>query len=842
MNMRNLLLLSMVLTMGVATAMAVPAKPGVKKTFTLKDGTRVEATLAGDEYVHFYQTADNRAIQFRDGAYEYVDRDSLVQLHRHRLAASNKRRAERASRVGQRPEGGIKGQRRGLVIMVEFSDVKFTYTKENYNDYFNKVGYNFDGMAGSVHDYFLAQSYGQFDLEFDIVGPIAVNREASYYGHDLETDESNDTRVALMVNTLCRQVDSQVDFSQYDWDDDGYVDQVYVIYAGYGAAQGANHTIWPHESSVRAGTSNPYKTAEGVTIETYAISCELRGNGTNQPGHIDGVGTSCHEFSHCLGLPDFYDTKNQKNFGMSQWDLMDSGCYNGNSNGTSPVGYTAYERWFAGWLEPIELTSSQQIVDMPAIQDEPLAYIIYNDAYPNEYYMLENFQQKGFDSASGGHGLLVLHVDYSAGDWGTNKVNVESSHQRMTIVPADNNYSVKSLSGDPFPGARFKTELTNTSSPRASLYNANADGKKLMNKPITEISEFKGKITFNFMGGVEVQAPVATNPTAVMETGFTAKWSPIEGASDYTVSLTQHVEGDDEEISVVFEEDFEAFKADYLTSNIAGMLDNYTNLPGWSGKNLYASPYKLRVGKSTSLVGELKTPWFDAPDRDTLSLFIAPISEVSGNSLQLRIYASNGGYLYVDLRDIPLLESADAGTSWVIYAPWSYGNFQVAVYPNDLHNGVYMDYLAAVEGKVEVEDEEDSAPALAPGHKVGSMSVVEPQWKQVGLETSAPRPRKAKQQDIVTFFTTTDTFYSFSDLEPGVYSYKVRANTEAGNVSPWSNEVTVDLVTGIRPIADDEMVNGKCSNGKYYYDLRGRRIANPVRGLYIHDGRKVVVK
>ena len=303
--MKKILLIALILLLAVGSMYAVPAKRGIWKTLTLKDGSRVEAMLKGDEFVNYYQTNDGRAFQEIDGGAQIVDLQSLSLEHQKRAKARNQERVRR--RIGTAAEGGYHGQKKGLVILVEFTDVKFTYDKATFTDYFNKVGYSDYGMHGSVHDYFYEQSYSSFDLEFDVVGPITAGHNAYYYS--LET-----RRVCTLVNDLCKAVDSEVDFSTYDWDDDGEVDQVYVIYAGWGAAQGASGTIWPHESSVQYADGGAYTTDDGVTVNTYGISCELMGNSGAQ---IDGIGTSCHEFSHCLGLPDFYDTRdNGNNFGM----------------------------------------------------------------------------------------------------------------------------------------------------------------------------------------------------------------------------------------------------------------------------------------------------------------------------------------------------------------------------------------------------------------------------------------------------------------------------------------------------------------------------------------------
>ena len=480
--------------------MAVPAKRGVYRTITLQDGSILQVELRGDEHMHYFEAADGRVFQQVENSFKQIDRLQLKTEHQQRLQARNNLRVNKASRIS------YKGKRRGLVIMVNFQDISFTYSRDDIDSLFNQRGFNQCGMAGSVHDYFYNQSYGLFDLEFDVVGPVTVSKKASYYA-------AVNTRVPEMVYEACKKVDSQVNYKQYDWDDDGYVDQVYVMFAGYCAAQGAPNTIWPHEWSLYAGKDGLYRSSDGVRVETYGTSCELSGNGIDDTGILNGIGTPCHEFSHCMGIPDFYDTSEDgNNFGMCAWSLMDYGCYN--DDGYTPCGYTAYERWVSGWLEPIVLDSGQDIVDMPAIQDEPVAYIIYNDATRYEYYMLENYQRKGFDKAGYGHGMLVLHVDYNKSVWENNAINIDTLHQRMTIIAADNYYTSRTLASDPFPGTRRKTSLTDSTTPAATLYNVNADGRKYMGKPITGIKESNGLISFAFMGG-------SVTPSAVLPVTFT---------------------------------------------------------------------------------------------------------------------------------------------------------------------------------------------------------------------------------------------------------------------------------------------------------------------------------
>lgn len=778
----------------------------------------MEATLVGDEHVHYYLTDDKRSIQHLDGGYQFVNRDSLMSLHSQRLAERNKARIRRAA-TGSR-KAVYEGQRRGLVIMVEFSDVKFTYDRETFEDFYNKVGFNQDGMRGSVHDYFLEQSYGRFDLEFDVVGPVTMTRAASYYAED-------NRRVALMVNSLCRQVDNEVDFGQYDWDGDGFVDQVYVVYAGYGSAQGAENTIWPHEWSVWGATNNPYLTAEGVRIGTYGISCELMGDGNTNTGHIDGVGTSCHEFSHCLGLPDFYDTAHNEdgsegNFGMGVWSLMDHGCYNGSLNGRSPSGYTAYERWECGWLEPVELKTGQHIADMPAIQDEPVAYVVYNDANRNEYYLLANHQKKGFDQSAFGYGMLVLHVDYDANAWQTNTVNSEADFHRMTIIPADNalKLTAVSLAADPFPGTRRKRELTNTSTPKAVLNNDNLDGQRLMSKPITAITETNGLISFDFMGGQELDAPLVREATDVTATGFTANWDAVEGAVSYTISLTKTEEMEDdpeEEEGVLLMENFSGFKGlpSSLDSDISSQLDTYMRRRGWTGENLYAYNNHLRIGKSGA-PGALSSPVV-SPTQKAFTVLISPSNAAASGTTSLNIFLNitSGGTATAQLTNISTVSSErEAGTWLMPVASWPYGDFSMTIQSAEDGEGIYLYYVEILDC-YHTWDDLTGAPSLL-------------------------RQSRKAQKSTETLYQTTKTSYTFANLDPEAqYSYKVRANVGNSNFTPWSDEMQVVLSTAIRFLFSESAVTSDAP----VYTLDGRTAAGKLRpGLYIQGGRKFLVK
>jgi len=508
--MRRLFFL-IILFFSLTSAWSIPAKR-ITDTYTLQDGSQRELTLVGDEFGHYFLSSEGEA--FRMNEEGIMQPISITAANNRRLTRSVQRERVRKNRRNTT----FQGEKRGLVILVNFSDKQFTTNnpQEVFSRIFNEEGYNEGYFTGSVHDYFYDQSYGVFNLQFDVVGPYTVSKKMSYYGENNKDDE--DKYAATMVQEACLLANEDVDFTQYDWAGDGEVDQVYVIYAGYSEASGADaSTVWPHEwdfeSAAAQGDGTGALFLDGVYVNTYACSSELMGRrGTR----IDGIGTACHEFSHCLGLPDMYDTDasgGTYNFGMDCWDLLDYGCYN--NNGYTPASFTSYERMFCGWLTPVVITDAASIREMSPITSAPEAYIIYNKADSDEYYLLENHQNQSWDTYAYGHGLLVLHVDYDEDAWYNNTVNNISSRQRMTIIPADNKLSSTNLSGDPFPGTSGNTSLTNTTTPAAKLYSRNSDGTKFLSCPITDIQESSsGLISFETDGDQTAIYDVEAEQTA----------------------------------------------------------------------------------------------------------------------------------------------------------------------------------------------------------------------------------------------------------------------------------------------------------------------------------------
>lgn len=561
-------------------ATAIPAN-GLPKTITQPDGTKVTIRLVGDEFAHYILSVDGLLLQeAKEGGYYYASMDggrltptdilahdpshrndmetkyvekriqektdsllisTISQKHGELLMKANDNRTNGISRALGIPTRYV-GRKKGLVILVNFANLAMASqtAHEDFDRMFNEEGYHDNGCVGSVHDYFYDQSYGTFNLTFDVVGPVTVSRNFGYYGSDF-SETSHDASVREMVVEACQLADPYVDFRDYDWDDDGTVDQVFLVYAGYGQATGGpSNTIWPHESHI-----SETLVLDGVNISQYACSNELYGysEGNQMPM---GIGCACHEFSHCLGLPDLYDRDYSGAFGMSYWDVMNSGSYNGpHGIGEVPCGYSAYERWFAGWLTFREISTSQKLPSILSIEESPVAYKIVNDGNANEFYTLENRQpDKWFQYTNeyeGLHGLLVTHIDYDLKSWMANNVNPNKKHQRMSPVVADNSYgkTYEEFAGDLFPGIRNVTELTNTSHADfgGTMFNRNTDGTFFMNKSLLNIQEKDGIISLDVVFNHELPAPVAGKPEDIAPNHFTAVWNDVEEAESYTLEL-----------------------------------------------------------------------------------------------------------------------------------------------------------------------------------------------------------------------------------------------------------------------------------------------------------------
>ena len=551
------ILISAVLSLCAAMTFAIPAKKSWK-VVSQSDGTTIKVSQAGDEHLHYYITEDNVPIyKAADNRYCYLTiengklHNSGVLAHEsaarsakelqvmntihdlapiaRQMAAKKRSAAKRCVRPDRLPSKDdisvFKGSKKALVILAAFSDKSFSKGDDAivkfYDEVLNQEGYSQNGAAGSVHDYFKDMSRGEFDLTFDIVGPVKVSKSATYYGGPSPIMGGTD-HIGEFITEAIKKADEKcdIDWKKYDWDDDGEVEQVFVLYAGYGQATGGpTGTIWPNawtlDEALQNNDGNGGFSIDGVFINQYACSNELYLDSGTVPM---GLGVFCHEFSHCMGLPDMYDTNYGSTPTMGDWDLLAGGSYNGpHGIGWCPAGWTSYERAYAGWLELTELKAGDIIKGMTSLEEaDGKAYVIYNDNHKDEYYLLENHKGMGWDKYTPENGLLIIHVDYDKDLFDNNIVNSKgeftpaegydryftNDHPRMAPFSR-----VRSIQNDtyfytyPMDAPRGVVDsLTDTSKPAAELYNALADGSKLMGKPVYNIEkDDDGNISFTFM-------------------------------------------------------------------------------------------------------------------------------------------------------------------------------------------------------------------------------------------------------------------------------------------------------------------------------------------------------
>lgn len=481
------------------STIAIPAKPGVWRTISLADGTQVKVQLVGDEFMHYYQSADGTRYQYDEstGNYYLQSETSYADARHRALACRGKLQAHRLLKKKANATNIFQGTKKGLIILAQFTDSKFQsdHNLSLYQKVVNGENYTDNGFTGSVKDYFKAQSAEQFELDFDVVGICQLKNQCSYYGGN--DSNGDDLHAGEMVAEACQWAATQgIDFSKYDWDGDGEVDQVFVLYAGKGEANGgAVSTVWPHEYALSESDYGKSLSFNGVKVDTYACSAELNGR-----GKLDGIGTFCHEFSHCMGFPDLYDTGYSGWFGMGDYDLMCAGNYNG--DGKCPAGYSAYEKHECGWLTYQDVTNIEEdlnVTGLKAISEGGGAYVLKNKAHEDEYYIIENRQNTDWDAYLPSKGVMITHVDYDANIWWNNMPNTKGNyydenenvyyndHQRLTIFRAGKSTSDDGVASDLYP-YNTKNSLIAESNPAATLYNKNSDGTKYMHVDITDIS------------------------------------------------------------------------------------------------------------------------------------------------------------------------------------------------------------------------------------------------------------------------------------------------------------------------------------------------------------------
>ena len=572
------------------TAGAVKMKPGIN-IIKQADGTTITVRAYGDEDLSYFLASDGTLL-YQEGTNFYiagVKADGTlystgVLAHEpsmrtikeiSAIKAQNAKafynsmetqaKANKVRREPMTPDNSLLpslGKHKIPVILVEFSDVEFSVEnpKATFDKYLNgkelfnketdpKMGQNY----ASVAKYFKDMSFGKFEPEFEVYGPVNLGKPLATYGAGYSSQEN----MGLLLTDACTAVDDEVDFTQYDSNDDGNIDLIYIIYAGFSQSIAGNSTDCIHPKS---GYLSLAKSFDGMDVKRYGVNNELNGTPADQANGpiINGIGLFCHEFSHCMGLPDLYPKSGSIaeaciNQNMDYWSLMDAGEYT--ANGYRPTAYTAWERERLGWMEIGTLTGPSN-VELKSLDEGGAAFRIYNDKDEtgHEYYIVENVQNNGWNKNLFGNGLMVTHVDYLSSQFslGGCKVNNTEGHPRMHVMAADgmfvpeyflgstiedsyitflkehnadlvakyggqvfsiDDYKAEAA-GDLFPGTSNATSLTDDSQPmKAWTYNG-----ETMGKPITDITNDteKGIVSFKFMGGGE----------------------PVDGINEVTVNKT----------------------------------------------------------------------------------------------------------------------------------------------------------------------------------------------------------------------------------------------------------------------------------------------------------------
>jgi M6 family metalloprotease domain len=570
--MRKFLLILLACIVTLPQLFAVPAFPYPIK-YTQPDGTEITIQLKGDERVHWAETGDGFTLLSNGkNGWEYAIADSQGNLKKSGIIAheTSKRTTKESLFVkslskklrfsksqisilksvweaktgeeqligtgsffkGTTPNTPVstkgvnrvftpRGTKKLLMILIQYPDLHFTYTKQNFYDLMNTQNYNLEGAHGSVRDYFLEQSYGQFDIQTDVAGIYTAKNNMEYYGTDA-ADGTHDPHADELMLEAVQDADADVDFSQYDNDGDGSVDGVYIVYAGYGqASSGIANTIWPHAGGITG------QTFDGKTVSKYSCSNELNYNGSTKPGTITTIGVICHEFGHVCGAPDYYDTDyaTNGNFpGTGNWDVMCYGVYNGTPSGSQPAHQNPFEKVRNGWITPVTLTGATSL-SIPDITSNRSIYI-YNTTTPGEYFMLENRQQNGFNAACPGHGLLIYK--FSQTYWNTHANN--AAPQGYYIVSANcssspttssdpSTYGTVNSASCPFPGTGSKASFTDATIPSAQSWaGANTD------YPLTNIAENSSVITLCFNGCPSVNSIQSFKAIGASSTQINLSW------------------------------------------------------------------------------------------------------------------------------------------------------------------------------------------------------------------------------------------------------------------------------------------------------------------------------
>ena len=521
--MRKLVSLFFIVFLCYNFSYAVKAYPGLI-TYQQPDGSIVKYYLFGDENYSYMVSDDGYLLSYNDNGFlvygDLCDNNGTIKPSQRRVKASSLSLkldsiskatigklycpSKRASSNAGYP---VTGSPKSLVILVNFADLKFKSPSatQDFIDLLNKFGYSHNGGTGSARDYFRNASNGVFEPDFVVVGPYDLPENFKYYGEEDKSKNAHDKRPGNLIVDACTAADNDVDFTEFDVNGDGYIDNIFVYYAGRNQAEGGGaNTIWPHRSYI---LSEVYY--DGVRLGDYACTSELKGSSGD---YMCGIGTFVHEFGHVISLPDLYDTQYSGHKTLGSWDVMDNGSYN--NGGRTPPTYSAYERFYLGWMKPKQLKSDMKI-ELQPISLSNSAYLVaasdhnLNGENPNpkEFFMIENRHNVNGDGVMAG-GLLITRIKYNATRWRNNTVNNNANDMGVEICCAASDTDQPTL--NIFPGGRRVTDFTFT-----------LRGGSTLPKGLSQITREKGEL-ISFVYGEPTNLPTIEVTTDDNLEDFTA--------------------------------------------------------------------------------------------------------------------------------------------------------------------------------------------------------------------------------------------------------------------------------------------------------------------------------
>ena len=473
------------------------------------DGSVITLVNHGDEF-HHWTTYNGRLVeQDEQGFYRPASR---MVFDSQEAAGKERRRQVNEARRAAAGSGIAFGEKHFLVFLIEFDDLSFSIPnpREAFDRMLNQPGYSENGATGSVRDYYVDNSAGQFTPVYDVYGPVKVSREYSYYGSD------NDAHAYEALKEACEILDDTIDFSRYDLDKDGYVDNIFFYFAGYNEKEGGGvNTIWPHQSFRIAGDY------DNVRVLKYACTSELSGNtGTT----MAAIGIFVHEFAHVLGVPDFYDTSGDIAANPEDFSVMSSGNYLNNCR--TPANLNSLERQMLGWVGEFPRLLEAGSYELLSLSGHHLPWVLPADV-EGEQFILEMRDGTGWDAYLP-KGMVIYHMDASdnivygtrtaASLWTGNvsaRINDYDDHPCFYVV-ASLEYGRGKNDTMIFPGTGNVTEFTPI--PWSGL---------ALPTKITDITVVGDRICFNMTGEVRRMMRGTVKDT---------KGNPIEGAT-VTLSL-----------------------------------------------------------------------------------------------------------------------------------------------------------------------------------------------------------------------------------------------------------------------------------------------------------------